>query len=358
MTACVEFVDWGVVDYAGALDKQRELFQGLIGEKSNYELRITKRASPMRGSPTEARRSAEGWRGKAEGGNYELRITNYGECPEPEQNKGSFRQSGDYATLGEKNGEGVYSCVNDRAIFEIAEAESPLSRKPAGWLILCEHPHVYTLGRSGKDENLLVSEAALKERGAALYRTERGGDITYHGPGQIVGYPILDLERLGLGLREYIGALEQAVIETVAAFGIEAGCSPGKTGVWVGGEQGSGEADRFCVSGVADARLATAGGEERTETYVTSQPASVTPQARPYHAKLCAIGVKASRGVVMHGFALNVATDLGWFEFINPCGFVGGAVTSMERELGHRIALDEVKEVLRGRLEANLKILF
>ncbi len=105
----------------------------------------------------------------------------------------------------------------------------------AGWLILCEHPHVYTLGKSGKPENLLVSEEFLREKGAALHRIERGGDITYHGPGQIVGYPILDLEQVGLGLREYVEAVEQSVIETVAEYGIEAGRIEGKTGVWVYG---------------------------------------------------------------------------------------------------------------------------
>jgi lipoyl(octanoyl) transferase len=181
-----------------------------------------------------------------------------------------------------------------------------------GTVVFCEHPHVYTLGRSGQAGNLLVSEEFLRSRGAALYRTGRGGDITYHGPGQIVGYPILDLERVGLGLREYIGALEQAVIETVAKFGVVAGRAEDKTGVWIKDAKG-----------------------ER---------------------KICAIGVKASHGVVMHGFALNVATDLGWFELINPCGFVGGAVTSMERETGREVALGEVKELLRERLSENLNI--
>ena len=343
MKPSVAFVDWGVVDYGVALERQRELFERLIEAKSNYEVRstnyevITDRAPavPRSGAQEKAREI----------------ITNY---EQSEVSNDYFRQSGDYATLGEKNDEGVYSGVNDRAIFETAEAESPLSRKPAGWLVLCEHPPVYTLGRSGRAENLLVGEDVLREKGAALHRTERGGDITFHGPGQIVGYPILDLERLGLGLREYIEALEQAVIDTVAEFGIQAGRVAGKTGVWVGGEPGSGEANPFCVSGVADARLATTGGEERTETYVTSQPASVTPQARPYHAKLCAIGVKASRGVVMHGFALNVATDLGWFEMINPCGFVGGAVTSVERETGAKVGMEEVKRVLIKKLEKQL----
>ena len=199
-----------------------------------------------------------------------------------------------------------------RELFERLIAEKETATPGAGWLVFCEHPHVYTLGRSGVADNLLVSEDVLREKGAALYRTERGGDITYHGPGQIVGYPIVDLERLGLGLKEYVGALEQSVMEAVAAFGIEAGRVPGKTGVWI-----------------ADAR-----GER----------------------KICAIGVKASRGVVMHGFALNVSTGLEWFGLINPCGFVGGEVTSIERETGRRIEMAEVKKVLREKLKSRLGI--
>lgn len=182
----------------------------------------------------------------------------------------------------------------------------------AGYVILCEHPHVYTLGKSGHTENLLVSEDFLRKKGAALYRIDRGGDITYHGPGQIVGYPILDLEKIGLGLREYIEAMEQAVIETVAQFGITAGRSEGKTGVWI-----------------ADAR-----GER----------------------KICAIGVRSSRFITMHGFALNVATDLAWFGYINPCGFVDGGVTSIEAERGGKVSMDAVKAILRDRISKNMNI--
>ncbi len=206
--------------------------------------------------------------------------------------------------------------ARQKELFEKLIAE----RETAGWLILCEHPHVYTLGKSGKAENLLVSEEFLREKGAALHRIERGGDITYHGPGQIVGYPILDLERVGLGLREYIEAVEQSVIETVGEFGIETGRVEGKTGVWVHDE------------------LRITNYELRTDR------------------KICAIGVKASRGVVMHGFALNVATDLKWFEYINPCGFTDGGVTSIEKEVGEKVDIGEVKKVLCGRLEQNLKI--
>lgn len=181
-----------------------------------------------------------------------------------------------------------------------------------GYLIFCEHPHVYTLGKSGQAENLLVSEEFLCSRGAEFHRTDRGGDITYHGPGQLVGYPILDLEKTGMGLRGYIEAMEQAVIETLAELGIEAGRSEGKTGVWI-----------------ADAR-----GER----------------------KICAIGVRSSRFITMHGFALNVATDLGWFDYINPCGFVDGGVTSIEAETGGPVDMEEVKKVLCKQIAANMGI--
>jgi lipoyl(octanoyl) transferase len=196
----------------------------------------------------------------------------------------------------------VEALARQTALFDrlVAERGSPSSR--GGWLVFCEHPHVYTLGRSGQAENLLVDEARLARMGAALHRVGRGGDITYHGPGQLVCYPILDLERLGLGLRDYIAALEQAVIDTVARWGIDAGRLEGKTGVWVG--------DR----------------------------------------KICAIGVKASRGVVMHGLALNVSTDLGWFTHINPCGMAGAAATSLEAETGGGGDMEGVKKELAERL--------
>ncbi len=179
-------------------------------------------------------------------------------------------------------------------------------------LILVEHPHVYTLGRSGQENNLLVGSEFLAKIGATYYRTGRGGDITYHGPGQLVGYPILDLEALGLGLKEYIHALEDAVIRTLADYGIAAGRSQGATGVWL----------------EAPAR------------------------------KICAIGVRTSRWVTMHGFALNVNTQLDYFNWINPCGFTDRGVTSMERELGAPQDMEQIKKVFRARFEEvmNVKI--
>jgi lipoyl(octanoyl) transferase len=316
MGAAVELLDWGVVDYSEALERQKRLFDRLINRKND------------------------------------------------------FCQSDGYATLSRKS--------QERSLYELAKqanrrAERPVNDRSdfrgrrqqnhcydgneAGWLVLCEHPHVYTLGKSGKSENLLVGEEFLRSRGAELYRTERGGDITYHGPRQIVGYPILDLERLGIGLRRYIEALEQSVIETVAQYGIEAGRSEGKTGVWV--------RDKLRITSDELRADAAKNYENRTDAAI--------------ERKICAIGVKASRGVVMHGFALNVATDLGWFELINPCGMAGGAVTSIEKEIASGLnykedpssacglarddikiglkpseLIEEVKKVLCGRLAENL----
>ncbi|MDL2320305.1 lipoyl(octanoyl) transferase LipB [Alistipes sp. OttesenSCG-928-B03] len=169
-------------------------------------------------------------------------------------------------------------------------------------LILCEHPHVYTLGRSGAEANMLMSEEFIRSVGATYYHIDRGGDITYHGPGQLVGYPIIDLDELGLGLKEYIHLIEEAVIDTIADWGIKGGRSQGATGVWLS----------------ADAR----GGER----------------------KICAIGVRSSRFVTMHGFALNVNTQLEYFGYINPCGFTDRGVTSIEKELGEKVEMDAVKQ--------------
>ena len=183
----------------------------------------------------------------------------------------------------------------------------------AGWLLLVEHNPVYTLGKSGKNENMLVSEAYLRSIGAEFFHIDRGGDVTFHGPGQVVGYPILDLEQLGIGLREYIDSIEEAIIGVCREWGIEAGRVAGASGVWIDGD---------------------------------------TPRAR----KICAIGVKSSRYVTMHGFALNVATDLKYFNHINPCGFVDRGVTSIEREVGHAVDFEQVKMQVVKHLSEKLKI--
>ena len=156
--------------------------------------------------------------------------------------------------------------------------------------LFVEHPHVFTLGKSGNLDHLLVSEAVLREKEASFYKINRGGDITYHGPGQIVGYPILDLENFFTDIHKYLRLLEETVILTLAEYGITATRSPGETGVWL-------------------------------------------DVGTPFARKICAMGVRASRWVTMHGFALNVNTDLGYFDLMIPCGIKGKAVTSMTAEL-------------------------
>ena len=203
--------------------------------------------------------------------------------------------------------------LSDSQAMSIPEWDSIIDANCGGELLFVEHNPVYTLGKSGKAENMLVSEEYLRSIGAEFYRIERGGDITYHGPGQIVGYPILDLEKLGIGLRQYIDSLEQSIIDVCAEWGVEAGRIEGASGVWI-------------------------------------EPES--PRAR----KICAIGVRSSRYVTMHGFAMNVSTDLRYFSHINPCGFVDKGVTSLSRELGREVALDEVKGQIVKHLAEKLNV--
>jgi lipoyl(octanoyl) transferase len=190
---------------------------------------------------------------------------------------------------------------------------------PAGSLqslIFVEHPHVYTLGKSGKENNLLINDDFLATIHATYYHTDRGGDITYHGPGQLVGYPIFDLDRIGSGIKHYINTLEDSIIQTLAEFNIQASRLEGATGVWI-----------------------------------TSKDPIV-------ERKICAIGVKVSRGITMHGFALNVNTNLEYFAYINPCGFTNKGVTSIEKETGEKADMKKVKEILAEKIEAlfDLKI--
>lgn len=177
-----------------------------------------------------------------------------------------------------------------------------------GTLIFVEHPHVYTLGKSGSEANLLLDYIQLRAKDASFYRTDRGGDITYHGPGQIVGYPIFDLEALGIGIKQYVSGLEEAVIRTAGEYGLKGERLDGGTGVWL--------------------------------------DPGVPGKAR----KICAIGVKASRFITMHGFAFNVNTDLSYFDHINPCGFTDKGVTSLEKELGGKQDIEKAKNILRNNL--------
>jgi len=175
------------------------------------------------------------------------------------------------------------------------------------YLLFVEHPHVYTLGKSGDEQNLLLNYIQLQAHDATFFHTDRGGDITYHGPGQLVGYPIFDLENFEIGLRKYIFLMEEAIIKTIAEYGLQGSRDEKATGVWL-----------------------DAG----------------TPRAR----KICAIGVRSSRFVTMHGFALNVNTDLTYFQHINPCGFTDRGVTSIEKELGAKQDFEEVKKVVFGKM--------
>jgi len=181
------------------------------------------------------------------------------------------------------------------------------SYKP-GTLIFVEHPHVYTLGKSGSENNLLLDYIQLRAKDAKFFRIDRGGDITYHGPGQIVGYPIFDLEVMKIGLKEYIFRLEEAIINTIGEFGLAGARLQGSAGVWL------------------------------------------DPEVKGKARKICAIGVKASRYVTMHGFAFNVNTDLTYFNHINPCGITDKGVTSLEKELGRKQDINEVKIIVRKKL--------
>ena len=187
----------------------------------------------------------------------------------------------------------------------IADKKSGGKPSSKNFFLLVEHPHVYTLGKSGDEHNMLIHADFLKKIDATFYKINRGGDITYHGPGQLVGYPIIDLEYHHLGVREYIEKMEDAIIATLAAFGMEGSRKDGATGVWL--------------------------------------DASHRVRAR----KICAIGVRVSRYVTMHGFAFNVNTDVRYFNYINPCGFDQGTVTSIRQETGKEIDMEEVKVLLR-----------
>jgi lipoyl(octanoyl) transferase len=190
-----------------------------------------------------------------------------------------------------------------------AQTDDKAGNQKHGTLIFVEHPHVYTLGKSGSENNLFLNTIQLQASGAAYYRIDRGGDITYHGPGQIVGYPIFDLEVIGIGLKDYIYRLEEAIIRTLARFGIKASRLKGGIGVWL------------------------------------------DPEIKGKARKICAIGVRASRYVTMHGFAFNVNTDLSYFNNINPCGFIDKGVTSMEKELGSKQDFEAVKVVVKQNLK-------
>lgn len=204
----------------------------------------------------------------------------------------------EFTDLGLKSYAGVWQYQEQ--LLDAVKEQKAAGEKTSNYLLFVEHPHVYTLGKSGNEANMLISGIQLQASHAEFIKVDRGGDITYHGPGQLVVYPVLDMENFGLGVKDYVNKLEEVVIRTVSAYGIKGERLDGATGVWIG---------------------------------------TGTPQAR----KICAVGVKCSRYVTMHGFALNVNTDLNYFNYINPCGFVDKGVTSIEKETGRQVDMNEVK---------------
>lgn len=193
--------------------------------------------------------------------------------------------------------------------LKIRVAKGEDSGETTHHLLFCEHPAVYTLGKSGKKEHVLISQEELAKRNIAYYPTNRGGDITFHGPGQVVGYPIIDLERFFTDIGKYLRHLEDAIILTLHDYGIEGARSKGETGVWI------------------------------------------DPDVKMKARKICAMGVRCSRWVTMHGFALNVNTDLEYFSLIVPCGIPDKQVTSLQKELGREVDMEEVKQLLKKNFE-------
>lgn len=201
----------------------------------------------------------------------------------------------------------VYSLESEAGDTVITTHDSQLTTHH--YLLFVEHPPVYTLGKSGNIENVLINEEMRTKKGIEFFRTNRGGDITFHGPQQIVGYPILDLEKFETDIGKYLRKIEEVIIQTLADYGIKGDRSPGETGVWI------------------------------------------DPDIKGKERKICAIGVRTSRWVTMHGFAFNVNTDLSYFNFIVPCGISNKQVTSLEKELGHKVDMDEAKEKVKRNFE-------
>jgi lipoyl(octanoyl) transferase len=220
-----------------------------------------------------------------------------------------------YKDIGQKDYKAVWDfqttifdrLVDSKKTFN-ASCDKEADKLP-GTFIFVEHPHVYTLGKSGSENNLLADQLQLRAKNASFYKIDRGGDITYHGPGQIVGYPIFDLEALKIGLKDYIFRLEETIIKSLAEFGINGSRLAGGTGVWI------------------------------------------DPDIKGRARKICAIGVRASKYVTMHGFAFNVNTDLNYFNLINPCGFTDKGVTSLEKEIGSHQDFEGVKAIVKRNLQ-------
>jgi lipoyl(octanoyl) transferase len=212
-----------------------------------------------------------------------------------------------YIDLGLKDYKETWDYQQDIQNRLIQAKLSGINPPEKSCLIFVEHPHVFTLGKSGKENNLLINRQFLDSIGATFYKIDRGGDITYHGPGQLVGYPVFDLDQQDIGVKKFIALLEESIILALKETGIKAGRMNGATGVWIQ-------------------------GPNQTMN------------------KICAIGVKISRGVTMHGFALNVNTDLQYFSYINPCGFTDKGVTSVEKETGKKAAMKQIKKTVLAKI--------
>ena len=364
--------DLGSMDYGRCWDLQRQLFDALLAAKG---------AARSAGAAEQAK-AAEGQHAGA-----------------TEQAKAAERpHAGAAEEAGAESLAGAAATKPQAGAAKAVEAGA----EDVGTLLMVEHPPVYTLGKSGHAENLLVGCEMLERLGAQFYHIDRGGDITFHGPGQLVVYPILDLERLGIGLRAYIEALEECVIRVAAHYGLRTGRIAGASGVWLGagtdygaapaaaeaGKKAAATAPEATEAGKKDAATATEDAANATEAAATAteDAANATEAAANTTAeqaataatlaataaegaarcigtaadgptrKLCAIGVRSSRYITMHGFALNVSTDLRWFERINPCGFRDRGATSLERETGRTIAMEEVKALVAKNLSEILNV--
>ena len=333
--------DLGSMDYGRCWDLQRQLFDALLAAKG----------AARSAAAAEQAKAAEGQHATA-----------------AEQAKAA---GGQHAGAAEGQQTGAESLAGTTTTKPQAGAAKAVEAgaEDVGTLLLVEHPPVYTLGKSGHAENLLVGREMLERLGAQFYHIDRGGDITFHGPGQLVVYPILDLERLGIGLRAYIEALEECVIRVAAHYGLRTGRIAGASGVWLGAGTDYGAAPAAATATEAaattteGAATATEDAATATEDAATAKEDAAEGAARCIGTaadgptrKLCAIGVRSSRYITMHGFALNVSTDLRWFERINPCGFRDRGATSLERETGRTIAMEEVKALVAKSLSEILNV--
>lgn len=208
----------------------------------------------------------------------------------------------------------AWDMQEDLLLSNVTKKGSGLASNTEHHLLFVEHPPVYTLGKSGHMEHVLISEAEREEKGIAFFKTNRGGDITFHGPQQLVGYPIFDLEKFYTDIGKYLRNLEEVIILTMAAYGLKGERSAGETGVWL------------------------------------------DPQVPGKERKICALGVRCSRWITMHGFAFNVNTDLSYFDHIVPCGIKQKAVTSLEKELGQSLDMEEVKQIVKRSFETVFQI--